>query len=137
MNVRQSLILTTLLSSLLLTGCATTKQIEISAKPIDKPGLTLPKVGKLNMRDVKWKIVNADNVDQVLADLEKKGENVVLFAVTDKGYEALSLNTADLRKMIMQQQAIIAAYESYYVKSQSAIDKANKEIKSANKSITQ
>lgn len=137
MNAHQSLILTTLLTSLVLGGCTTTKQIDISAKPIAKPGLTLPSVSKLNMRDVKWKIVNAGNVDQVLADLEKKGENVVLFAVTDKGYEALSLNTADLRKLIMQQQAIIAAYESYYVKSQSALDKANNEIRSVNKAVSQ
>ena len=135
MNVRPSLILTTLLTSLLLAGCASTKQIEISASPIAKPPLTLPKTNKVKMRNVKWKIVTKNNVDQVMADLAKQGDNVVLFSLTDKGYEALSLNTADLRKLIMEQQAIIAAYKQYYEDSQSALDQANNEINSVNKQV--
>ena len=136
MNVRASLILITLLSSLSLAGCATpVKKIEISAAPIDKPPLTLPKTSKLKMRDVKWKIVNKDNIDSVLADMDKKGENLVLFTLTDKGYEALALNTADLRKMVMEQKAIIAAYEQYYQESQSALDAANNQIDSAKSQV--
>ena len=84
------------------------------------------------MRDVKWIVVNKDNIDVVLADLSKNGGNIVMFALTDKGYEALSLNTADLRQLIMQQQAIIAGYEQYYQSSQAALDKANLEINGVN-----
>jgi hypothetical protein len=116
------------LTSLLLAGCATpVKQIEVSAKPIEKPALTLPKVAKVKMRDVKWKIVNKENVNQIIAEMEKSGDSVVFFTLTDKGYEALALNIADLRKLVMEQQAIIAAYDQYYQNSQAAIDKANAE----------
>ena len=126
MNAHRSLILTTLLLSLALAGCATpVKQIEVSAKPIEKPSLTLPKVAKVKMRDVKWKIVNKDNVNQIIAELEKNGDSVVFFTLTDKGYEALALNIADLRKLVMEQQAIIAAYDQYYQNSQATIDAAN------------
>ena len=128
MSVLALRIPTIILSSLLLVGCASTKTIEISASPIEKPPLTLPKVSKIKMRDVKWIVVNKDNMAQVMADLEKKDENVVLFALTDKGYEALATNTADLRQLIMQQQAIIAGYEQYYKDSQTALDKANSQI---------
>lgn len=121
-----------ILSALLLTACASTKQIEISASPIEKPPLTLPNATKVSMRDVKWIVVNKDNIDTVLADLSKNGGNIVMFALTDKGYEALSLNTADLRQLIMQQQAIIAGYEQYYQSSQAALDKANSEINGVN-----
>ena len=117
-----------ILSLLMLAGCASTRQIEISASPIEKPPLVVPKVTKLRMRDVKWMVVNKDNAAQVLADLDKKDQNVVLFALTDKGYEALATNTADLRQLVQQQQAIIAGYEQYYKDSQSALDKANGEI---------
>ena len=128
---------TILLSALLLTACASTKQIEISASPIEKPPLTLPDATKINMRDVKWIVVNKDNIEEVLADLGKNGGNFVLFALTDKGYEALSLNNADLRQLIMQQQAIIAGYEQYYQSSQDALDKANSEINGVNEKATQ
>ena len=132
-NVRASLIPLTLVTSLLLAGCATpVKQIEISAKPIDKPPLTLPNTTKLKMRDVKWKIVNKDNINQIIADMEKRGDNMALFTLTDKGYESLAMNTADLRKLIMEQKAIIAAYQQYYQASQAALDKANSEIDGVN-----
>ena len=124
-----------ILSSLFLIGCQSTKTIEISASPIEKPPLTLPKVSKLKMRDVKWIVVNKDNVTQIISDLEKKDDNVVLFAITDKGYEALALNTADLRQLIMQQQAIIAGYEQYYKDSQAALDKANNQINDTNEKV--
>ena len=128
MNVHRSLIPATLLLSLALAGCATpVKQIEVSAKPIEKPALTLPKVAKVKMRDVKWKIVNKDNINQIIADMEKSGDSVVFFSLTDKGYEALALNIADLRKLVQEQQAIIAAYDQYYQNSQAAIDAANAE----------
>jgi DNA-binding PadR family transcriptional regulator len=117
-----------LLTSLLLAGCATpVKQIEISSKPIEKPALTLPKVAKVKMRDFKWKIINKENVNQIIAEMEKSGDNVVFFTLTDKGYEALALNIADLRKLVQEQQAIIAAYDQYYQNSQAAIDAANAE----------
>lgn len=128
MNVHRSLIPATLLLSLALAGCATpVKQIEVSAKPIEKPILTLPKTAKVKMRDVKWKIVNKDNVNQIIAEMEKNGDSVVFFTLTDKGYEALAMNIADLRKLVMEQQAIIAAYDQYYQNSQKAIDAANTE----------
>jgi len=128
MNVRASLILLMSVLSLGLAGCATpVKQIEISTKPIDKPNLVLPNVAKIKMRDVKWKVINKDNLEQIIADMEKKGDSVVFFALSDKGYESLALNIADLRKLVMEQKAIIAAYDQYYQNSQKAIDDANAE----------
>jgi hypothetical protein len=38
---------------------------------------------------------------------------VVLYAITDDGYKNLSLNMADIIKLVKQQKAIIAAYEKY------------------------
>lgn len=99
---------------LTLTGWATTKEVKISAEPIKRPALVTPDVTKLKMRNVKWIVVTRKNIDKVMADLEKNGDKVVLFALTTKGYEAVSLNVADLRKLVMQQQAIIASYKDYY-----------------------
>lgn len=119
-----------LIASLALSGCASTpRAIDIQSSPIEKPTLSLPKPDVLKLREVKWIVVNRQNVDQVFADLQKKGNSLVLFALTSRGYEAISLNHADLRKLVMQQQAIIGAYEEYYQKSQKVIDDANKRIK--------
>lgn len=126
--------------ALLLSACATTHPIEISAKPIDKPQLVLPSADTLNLRDINWIIITPENANDVMAKLNTNGGHVAVFALTDKGYENLSLNINDLRTYVAQLKSIIVAYEGYYKDSNSAIDAANAEIKSvgdqANASIS-
>jgi hypothetical protein len=117
----------------LLSACASPqpKVIEISAKPIEKPELILPSADALNLRDVQWIVITPDNVDEVMTKLSASGGKVAVFALTDKGYENLSMNINDLRTYISQLQAIIVAYEGYYKDSNSALDAANAEIQAA------
>ena len=118
------------LAALLLTsGCASSPQrIEVSAKPIEKPQLTLPNADALNMKEVKWVIITPENFEQVVEDAKKAGRPIAFFALTDQGYANLGLNFSSIRVYIQQQQAIIVAYENYYKKSTEALDKANAEI---------
>jgi hypothetical protein len=98
--------------------------IEITTKPIDKPELVLPNASELNMREVKWVLITPDNYEKVFAELGKDGRPVVLFGLTDKGYENLGLNLSDLRAYIQQQQSIMAAYEAYYNSAEEAMTDA-------------
>ena len=114
---------------LTLTGCLgnSPTKIEVSAKPIEKPNLVLPPVDELRMREVKWYVINEDNVDEVMAELDSQGIPIGLYALTGKGYANLGQNFSDIRAMIQQQQAIIVAYESYYKQAEEALDGAVKE----------
>jgi hypothetical protein len=117
---------------LLLSACASQpKTIQISSKPIDKPALVLPTADVLNLRDVKWIVITPENADQVMKSLTASGGKIAVFALTDKGYENLSLNINDLRTYVKQMQSIIVAYEGYYKDSNSALDAANAKIESA------
>lgn len=88
----------------------------------------------LKLDDVNWIIVTEENVQSVWEDLEKKKYSVVIFGLTDKGYEDLSVNMAKLQKLVKQQKAVIAAYKNYYEDQNKAIDKQQKEIDDAKKS---
>lgn len=123
------------LLALLLSGCGSVKKIEVSATPIEKPPLELPKADVLNLRDIKWVIITEDNFSKIIDDIKKKGRPLAIFGLTDEGYESLGLNFSDIRAFIQQQNAIIAAYESYYKDSTETFDKANKQIKETNKKI--
>ena len=107
------------------------REINISAKPVEKPELVLPKSDKIKTRDVEWTVITPENFQEVVSKLSTKGKPIVFFALTDEGYEALALNLSDLRAFIQQQQAIIVAYEGYYKDSNSALEAANAEIESA------
>lgn len=123
-----------ILSLVSACGKPPVQEIQISAKPVDKPELVLPYADPVKTRDVQWVIITPDNYEEVFNDLAKKGQPIVLFGLTDKGYENLALNLSDIRAFIQQQQAIILAYEGYYKQSNAAIDAANAEINNINTS---
>lgn len=122
-NVLGCLILLTLIN-----GCSSVKPIEISAKPIEKPELILPDSDNLNLRPVSWHIINEQNFDEQIKKLQKEGKPLVMFAITGEGYQNLILNLSDIRAYIQQQQIIIYAFNSYYLKSQELIETANQNI---------
>jgi hypothetical protein len=112
---------------LLLSNCTKPlpQQIQVSAKPIEKPQLVLPQADVLNMRDVEWIIVTPENYQEVFDKIKASGRPIALFAMTDKGYENLGLNLSDLRAYVQQQNIIIAAYKEYYTQSEAAIQGYN------------
>jgi hypothetical protein len=87
------------------------------------------------MKDVKWIVVTPDNWEAAVIELKKTGRPVVLFGLTDQGYEDLGLNFSDIRALVQQQQTIIAAYEGYYNASEQALDKANNSINNVNSQV--
>lgn len=111
------------------------QRIEVSAKPIDKPELVLPNVDQLRMKEVQWVLITPDNFEEKVAEIEKTGRPVVLFALTDEGYENISMNFSSIRAFIQQQKAIIAAYENYYKNANEALDEANAEIDGVKSSV--
>jgi hypothetical protein len=124
--------ITVLVAAILLVGCTSTpRQIEISAKPIDKPALVLPPVEQLRLKDVEWIVINKENAEEVFAKLIKDKKDPALIALTDDGYEKLALNMSDIMMLLQQQKEIIAAYQNYYEQSEKALEDANQQIENA------
>jgi hypothetical protein len=122
-NVRHLLIATTL--PLLVSGCSIlpkwgsdVKPIEIQKKAVERTKLNLKDPAPLQGREIKWIIITPENAEQVWKDLKDKNTDVVLFAITDEGYEQLALTMAEIRNYIANQRAIIVKYKEYYEGSQ-------------------
>lgn len=113
------------------------QRIEVSAAPVDKPELVLPDVDQLRMKDVEWMLITPENFEEKVAEIEETGRPVVFFALTDEGYENISMNFSSIRALIQQKNSIIAAYENYYIESEKAIDEANANIEGAKDQIDQ
>jgi len=116
--------------AILISGCSLLDSkpdsVNVSTEPVEKPGLELPEADEINLRDVEWQLITPENAEEIFTEVEETGRPVVFFSLTDKGYENLGLNISDIRAYIQQQKTIIAAYESYYEKSQEALDGAVK-----------
>ena len=125
-----------ILGLVLLAGCSSTpRQIEISAKPIDKPKLVLPPADELRLKDLTWIVINEENAQEVWDKLKKDKKDPVLIGLTDDGYEILAMNISDIMKLLQQQKAIIAAYQAYYEESEQALEDANNQIKDAQEEV--
>lgn len=112
-NLTKSVLLFGLI--LLLTNCAAAVK-EISTYKVEKKKepLSLPAPSPLELQDVKWVIITKDNAEEVFEQLKADGGDYALFALTDKGYEQLALNIADIRTALSMQRQIIISYQEYY-----------------------
>ena len=125
-----------LIGLLFLTACSTPPRvIEISAKPISKPELILPPAEQLRLKDVEWIIITEENADEIFAKLKESRKDPMLIGLSDDGYEVLGLNYSDIMSYIQQQNAIIKAYENYYVLSEEALEQANSTIEGAQQEV--
>lgn len=112
---------TLIILPLLISGCASfslfgnrVKPVEVQTKAVERTRLNLPEQAPLQARELNWVIITPENVEQVFADMSERNESLVLFAMTDKGYEQLSLTMAEIRNYIAQQRAILIKYKEYY-----------------------
>ena len=103
------------LTAILLSSCAAgvkvidTYKIEKKREP-----LAIEDPAPLELQDIDWIIITKDNADEVFEKIKAGGGEYSLFALTDKGYEKLALNFADIRNKLAEQRQIILSYQEYY-----------------------
>ena len=123
-NAQRWLILATSLLLLTnLTGCASisdllgkedVKPVEVVAKPIERAPLNIADPTPLSLRPFEWTIITKENAAEVFAKLEANKDSIVLFGLTDEGYQQLSMTIAEMRTLIATQRQIIIKYKEYY-----------------------
>ena len=110
----QNALILPILTIFLISGCATTKNLEIFTKEIERMPLDLELPPVVVLEKINWKIISEGNQEEVFAELKKANIDPVLFALTDEDYELLQKNNVQLRNIIMQLRADIEAYKAYY-----------------------
>jgi hypothetical protein len=112
-------IIAIIIAASMLQGCAllgwkAIEGIEIKKKAVDRTPLNLADLQPLKPTAPQWRVITPENQAQVFAELKSKNIDQVLFALTDDGYEELSVDIAQIRALIAQQRDIIVKYREYY-----------------------
>lgn len=107
--------------AVLLVGCTaptppSTKPVVIQTAPTDRPPFNPPPIEPYRARPVDWTIITPENADRIFQEMEAAGEPVVLFGVTENGYENIAINNREALRVILQQQSVINGYREYYVR---------------------
>lgn len=106
------LILGTLMTILFLTGCSAPEKEIVTVTKIQKT--TVPIVARpkpLQLVDTKVYVVNAENIDEFIAEFTEIHGDLAFVALSINDYENLAINIADIRRFINQQNEIIVYYE--------------------------
>ena len=111
-------VLLLLILSISLTSCAGVKTLEIFKKEVPREKLNLEKPTPLEMEEIYWHIITSENAEEVFAKLEKDGIDPVLFGLTDKDFEMLAKNFAQIRNKLMQTNKLLDQYKEYYEKEE-------------------
>jgi len=96
-----------------LTACGI-KPLEIFTTPVEKPALNIQMPDGVHISPIKWFVITPENSKSVFKRVEKSKSDLVLFGLTDDGYQNLSSNYAEMLKYIIEQKTIIKQYQNYY-----------------------
>ena len=104
-----------LILCLLLSGCMVgEKKIKLFKLEEPRAKLDLPDPTPLTLEDVRWIIITSENAEEVFKKLEAAGIDPVLFGLTDKDYELLSKNFAQIRQKLQETNSLLEEYKKYY-----------------------
>ena len=93
----------------LLTSCAT-RQIEVSAKPIDRQIIQPILPREIDLKEPKWYVVSDKNIEEFLERVEKDQGQVVFLAMSVPDYELMAYNTQELKRYITELQTVVVYY---------------------------
>jgi len=112
-----SKILIALIMCLSLNGCGMfggEKSLSIFTMEKSREQLNLKTPTIEEMEKVRWIVITSKNAEEVFERLKKEGLDPVLFGLTDKDYEYLAKNFAQIRTTLKETQDILERYKDYY-----------------------
>lgn len=127
-NLLKTSFLILLASSLIACGTID-PQVVVKTEYVEKVIPTQSRPKGVTIHPVYFYTVNAENIDEFLQRFEKENGDVVFFAISVPHYENLSLNLADLKRYIGQQNSLILYYEDSIAK-QSDLPENTEEVTS-------
>ena len=105
-----------LMICMLLSGCSIGGEKKIKIFSLEKPRekLDYPMPTALQMEEIKWIIITSENAQEVFKKLEEAGIDPVLFGITDKDYQVLARNFAQIRQKLQETNNLLEEYKKYY-----------------------
>jgi len=111
-----------LMVCILLSGCSIGGEKKIKIFSVEQPRekLDYPMPTALELEQLKWIIITSENATEVFAKLEAAGIDPVLFGITDKDYQVLARNFAQIRQKLQETNNLLEEYKKYYEEEDNA-----------------
>ena len=87
-----------------------TKQIQVSAKPIERQIVQPIMPREINLKELQWLTVTPDNWEEQLARIEKQEGELVFLAMTIPDYEVMAYNMQEIKRYIVELKDVVVYY---------------------------
>src|SRR6056300_516577 len=88
-----------------------TKQIEITAKPMERTIVQPIMPRQIDLKDPYWYVVSDKNIEEFLAKVEKDQGQVVFLAMSVPDYELMAYNMQELKRYINELKQVVVYYK--------------------------
>ena len=87
-----------------------TKQIEVTAKPMERTIVQPVMPREIALKDVKWLTVTPDNWESQLKIIEEQEGEMVFLALSIPDYELMAYNMQELKRYITELKDVVVYY---------------------------
>ena len=108
-------IIISIIAVLILTGCSIgEKQLKIFKLEEPRQKLDLVKPTMTELEKLRWIIITSDNAEEVFQKMEAEGLDPVLFGLSDKDFQLIAKNFAQIRAHLKHTNDLLDQYKEYY-----------------------
>ena len=107
-------VLVSLILITFLTSCSDVKELTIFKKKVEREKLNIDKPTPLQLEQLRWIIITSENAEEVFKRLEEEGIDPVLFGLTDKDFQLIAKNFAQIRNQLKITNDLLDKYKEYY-----------------------
>ena len=108
-------IIISIIAVLILTGCSIgEKRLKIFKLEEPRQELDLQKPTMPELEKLRWIIITSENADEVFRKMEEQGLDPVLFGLSDKDFQLIAKNFAQIRAHLKHTNDLLEQYKEYY-----------------------
>ena len=87
-----------------------TKQIEVTAKPLDRKIVQPVMPREIDLQEPMWIVVTPENWEEQLALIEEQEGELVFLAMTIPDYEIMAYNMQEIKRYISELKDVVVYY---------------------------
>ena len=87
-----------------------TKQIQVTAKPLQKKIVQPIMPREIDLKELQWIAVTPDNWEEQLARIENQEGELVFLAMTIPDYEVMAYNMQEIKRYITELKDVVVYY---------------------------
>ncbi len=92
-----------------------TKEIQVSAKPIDRKIVQPIMPREIDLQEPLWIVITPENIEAQLAFIEEQEGELVFLAMTIPDYEVMAYNMQEIKRYITELKDVVVYYRKVTV----------------------